>query len=152
MKPVSITFALLLACAPAWAAPYVDIEKRLTPEQLQSVGLSAGQLARLDALLRAADASAPDARETGRAPAGPTRAMGLDVEPFTATVRGRIAGWVPDTEFELSNGQRWKVLKGRMVLPVPMESPQVRLLPGLAGRWFIEVDPDLPKARVYRVD
>jgi len=25
------------------------------------------------------------------------------------------------------------------------------VVPGIAGRWFLQVDPDLPKARVFRV-
>jgi hypothetical protein len=33
-----------------------------------------------------------------------------------------------------------------------MHSPEIRVVPGLAGRWFLEVDADYPKARVYRID
>jgi hypothetical protein len=25
-------------------------------------------------------------------------------------------------------------------------------VPGIAGRWFLQVDEDMPKARVYRID
>jgi hypothetical protein len=54
--------------------------------------------------------------------------------------------------FELENGQTWKVLKGNMKLRKPFESPEIAVIPGIAGRWFLQVDEDLPKARVYRVD
>ena len=57
-----------------------------------------------------------------------------------------------DTIFELENGQRWKVLKGNMKLRKPMLSPDIIVVPGIAGRWFLQVDEDLPKARVYRID
>jgi hypothetical protein len=44
------------------------------------------------------------------------------------------------------------VLKGEMKLRRPMQAPEVLVVPGLAGRWFLQVDEDLPKARVYRTD
>lgn len=52
----------------------------------------------------------------------------------------------------LANGQHWKVLKGSLKLPKAMVNPEVQLVPGFAGRWFLRVDEDLPGARVYRVD
>ncbi len=52
----------------------------------------------------------------------------------------------------LENGQTWKVLKGSMKLRKPLQAPEILLVPGIAGRWFLQVDEDLPKARVYRVD
>ncbi len=54
--------------------------------------------------------------------------------------------------FRLDNGQQWTVLKGRMTLRQPLQDPPILLVPGIAGRWFLQVDPDLPKARVYRAD
>ncbi len=39
-----------------------------------------------------------------------------------------------------------------MKLRKPLESPQIVVVPGIAGRWFLQVDEDLPKARVYRID
>ena len=38
------------------------------------------------------------------------------------------------------------------MLRKPMTSPEVELVPGMMGRWFLHVDEDLPGARVYRVD
>ncbi|RYZ74972.1 MAG: hypothetical protein EOP91_00590 [Lysobacteraceae bacterium] len=64
----------------------------------------------------------------------------------------KVAGWEPGTVFVLENGQRWKVLKGEMKLRAPLESPEVSVIPGIAGRWFLQLDEDLPKARVYRID
>lgn len=34
----------------------------------------------------------------------------------------------------------------------PLQSPQVLVVPGLTGRWFLRVDQHLPKARVSRAD
>ena len=62
-----------------------------------------------------------------------------------------MAGWAPGTVFELENGQQWKVLKGSMTLRKPHERTEVLVVPGIAGRWFLQVDEDLPKARVQRI-
>lgn len=163
-------------------APYVDIERRLTPEQRHATGLdtlSPEQLALLNRLLRDAQGEAVeqavqqatvDARAQGRAEAeieaaaqrreaatteparGANRFIGLDDGPIRAHLVGDLAGWQPGDLFTLDNGQQWKVLKGSLRLPAPRHAPEVRLVPGVAGRWFLEVDEDLPKARVYRVD
>jgi hypothetical protein len=66
--------------------------------------------------------------------------------------RERQRGWEPGTVFALENGQQWKVLKGSMKLRAPVQAPEIVLVPGIAGRWFLQVDEDLPKARVYRID
>lgn len=159
-----------------------ELQKRLTPEQLHATGLdtlSPEQLALLNRLLRDAQGQAveqavqqatTDARAQGRAEAeieaaaqrreaaaseparGASRFVGLDDGPIRAHLVGDLAGWQPGDLFTLDNGQQWKVLKGSLRLPAPRHAPEVRLVPGVAGRWFLEVDEDLPKARVYRVD
>ena len=63
-----------------------------------------------------------------------------------------VGGWEPGTEFKLENGQTWKVLKGSMKLRKPMQAPEIIVVPGLMGRWFLKVHEDFPKARVYRID
>ena len=82
----------------------------------------------------------------------PSRFIGLSDKPVASRAKGTIAGWEPGTEFSLENGQVCKVLKGKMRLPTPLESPEILVVPGIAGRWFLQVDPELPKARVYRID
>ena len=37
-----------------------------------------------------------------------------------------------------------------MTLRKPMEAPEIVVIPGFAGCWFVQVDEDLPKLRVYR--
>jgi hypothetical protein len=96
------------------------------------------------ALAAPAAVAAPDPDSTQR--------IGLNDAPILSRAQGEVSGWEPGTEFRLENGQVWKVLKGKMKLREPLQSPAVRVVPGFAGRWFLEVDPDLPKARVYRID
>ena len=109
-------------------------------------------------------------REAERAATGPTAAvapaaaplpanvpapaamhLGLEEGPVNARVVGEVAGWQPGTLFTLDNGQQWQVMKGQMKLRKVLQSPQIAVVPGIAGRWFLQVDEDLPKARVFRV-
>lgn len=167
---------LLLALLPALAgaqAPYVKLEQRLSPEQLRATGLDTltpEQLALLNHLLdEQASATVQAVRAEAKAEAqaearaevaatgtqrdpDPSRFIGLSDAPIASRAKGTVTGWEPGTEFTLENGQVWKVLKGKMRLPAPLESPEILVVPGIAGRWFLQVDPELPKARVYRID
>ena len=172
LKPLILVVALLLAPALARAdAPYVDVEKRLTAEQRHATGLdmlTPEQLALLNRLLReqteaeaatrppptpaAMAATAPAAVEEPERSRGPAQYIGLDDQPIVSRVKGPVSGWEEGTEFALENGQVWKVLKGHMELRETLQAPEIRVVPGVAGRWFLEVHEDLPKARVYRID
>ena len=135
---------------------YVNIEQRLTSEQLRETGLntlSPVQLQRLNQLLQEDSAKVAEI-EKAQHRDQPVRDsyIGLDDKPIKSRLTGTINGWDIDTIFELENGQKWKVLKGNMKLRKPMQSPEIIVVPGIAGRWFLQVDEDLPKARVYRID
>ena len=78
--------------------------------------------------------------------------IGLNDQPIKSRIKGTLSGWAPGSEFVLENGQRWKVLKGQISLRAPLEDPTVVVLPGIAGRWFLQVDESLPSARVYRIE
>ena len=163
----SLVFAALLVLAPTLAhadTSYVDVEKRLTAEQRHATGLDTltpEQLVLLNRLLREQD-EAEAATQLPSPPAtlaaeperlrGPAQYIGLDDEPIVSRVKGPVSGWDEGSEFALENGQVWKVLKGHMKLRETLADPEVRVVPGVAGRWFLEVDEDLPKARVYRID
>ena len=150
IRPLALGALLCVAAFAAIAAkPWIDIEKRLSAEQLRATGLdtlSADQLALLNRLLR------DDAAEAEYKEPDHTRFLGFNDEPIVSRLVGTVSGWEPGTEFELANGQRWKVLKGRYTLPRPLDAPEVRVVPGAAGRWFFRVDEDTPGARVYRID
>jgi len=147
---------LLMPFAVLARQPYVDIEKRLTAEQLHATGLdtlSADQLKLLNGLLQEDVSNAVAASKTeAETERGSSSLIGLNDEPIRSRVKGTVSSWEPGTEFSLENGQTWKVLKGSMKLRKPFESPEIVVVPGIAGRWFLQVDEDLPKARVYRID
>jgi len=135
---------------------YVNIEQRLSAEQLRETGLntlSPEQLERLNQLLRDDSKKISETEQLQRKDdASRSSYIGLDDQPIKSRLKGSVSGWEIDTIFELENGQRWKVLKGNMKLRKPMQSPDIIVVPGIAGRWFLQVDEDLPKARVYRID
>lgn len=149
-----LLFALVASAALAQTS-YVNIEQRLSPEQRHDTGidtLSAEQLVKLNAVLRdEAQRAETAARQNSQPPAGGTFA-GFNDAPIKSRLKGVVSGWEPGTVFELANGQSWKVLKGSMKLRKPISEPEIIVVPGLAGRWFLQVDEDLPKARVYRID
>ncbi len=147
-----------LAATASAQAPYVAIEQRVDPQQLAEVGLTPAQLQSLNRLLREADARAPAPAAapaaTALLPGTPTPAPmfpGLDDGPIEANVTGQVDGWQPGTVFTLDNGQQWQVLKGEMKLKTARSNPAIVVVPGIAGRWFLQVDEDLPKARVFRI-
>jgi len=150
-----ISFFLIASAAFAEQA-YVNIEQRLSAEQLRETGLntlSPEQLERLNQLLRDDSKKASETEQLQRKEdASRTSYIGLNDQPIKSRLKGSVSGWGIDTIFELENGQRWKVLKGNMKLRKPMQSPDIIVVPGIAGRWFLQVDEDLPKARVYRID
>lgn len=156
-----ISFALLAALSLASltaiaAQDYINIEQKLTAEQLRETGLntlSAEQLNRLNQLLRDDSKKVSETQASQRKDdASRTSYIGLNDQPIKSRLKGSVTGWEIDTIFELENGQRWKVLKGNMKLRKPMQSPDIIVVPGIAGRWFLQIDEDLPKARVYRID
>ena len=154
-----LLFLGLLAAGLAFAqSAYVDIEKRLSPEQLHATGLDTlapAQLAELNRILRGEADSAPPAATQHRgsnAPPDESSLLGFTDHPIRARLVGSVSEWGPGTVFVLDNGQQWKVLKGSMKLRKALESPEVVVVPGIAGRWFLQVDEDMPKPRVYRID
>lgn len=141
---------------------FVPVEQRLSAAQLAEVGLDATQLQTLNRVLREAEASTPVptraavAANTGapvpaNVPAPAAMHLGLEEGPVSARAVGDVAGWQPGTVFTLDNGQQWQVMKGQMKLRKTLQAPQIEVIPGIAGRWFLQVDEDLPKARVFRL-
>ncbi len=160
LRSVASILVLAAACLPAVAADrrpgYVGVEQRLSPEQLREIGLTAAQIKLLDRYLRESEAAGPaSTARSDEAQDGPRDFRGLPEPgegPIRSRLQGSVAGWEPGTVFALENGQRWQVLKGRMRLRKPYRAPDIVIVPGIAGRWFLQVDEDLPKARVRRID
>lgn len=171
LRSAGLAIMFLASFAASAQSGYVDIEKRLTAEQRRATGLdtlSTGQLALLNALLRDGEAAhiaeaeaeakaevrveAVRDRSTTPGPHAGSHFIGLNDAPIRSRVKGDVGGWEPGYVFQLENGQQWKVLKGKMLLSKPLQSPEIVVVPGIAGRWFLQVNEDMPKPRVYRID
>lgn len=149
-----LALALLSPVAGAQNA-YIDVEKRLTPEQMRQTGLdhlSSEQLALLNRLLREERATAvqqasAEARRAAQAEApraAPAR------QPFESTIQGPFTGWNVGTVLTLANGQRWRVVDGSYSTR-RIESPKVRVRPGLVSGFYLQVDGHSPTATVRLV-
>lgn len=159
-----VLVALLSACAIGTAAArdMRPIEQRFNAAQLREAGLDTltpAQLAALNRLLAMEEASAMPAPAPATTPAVATPAPAIDpgllegaIEgPVRSRAVGRIDGWAPGSVFTLANGQQWRVLKGAVRLRTPLDAPQIEVAAGMGGRWFLQVDPDQPRARVQRI-
>ena len=78
--------------------------------------------------------------------------IGLNDQPIKSRLKGTASSWEPGTVFELENGQQWKVLKGAGKLRTPVDSPEIIVVPGIAGRWFFQINEDMPRPRVYLIN
>lgn len=146
----------LLPCLAGAQTAYRDVERRLSPEQLRQTGLDAltpAQLALLNRLLREDAEREAAAALPPPAPSHDDAGLleGASDGPIRSRLVGEIAQWAPGTVFALENGQQWRVLKGSLKLPKPIQAPAIVVVPGVSGRWFLQVDEDLPKARVQRI-
>ena len=152
-----IVLAIAIATPALGQTAYIDVEQRLNAEEMHEAGLDAlspTQLAALNRLLREKTTIATHSSSTVEAAGSDEQGsyIGLDDKPIHSRVKGTVDGWEPGTVFALENGQQWKVLKGQMKLRNPLQAPEIVVVPGIAGRWFLQVDEDMPKARVYRID
>jgi hypothetical protein len=159
LRRLVLCAVLAVASLPSLAqSSQADIERRFTPAEMHEAGLdtlSPAQLAALNRLLREKVASPTTASASAPPRTGDEANhsyIGLDDKPIHSRVTGTVEGWEPGTVFVLENGQQWKVLKGAMKLRKPLQAPEIVVVPGIAGRWFLQVDEDMPKARVYRID
>jgi hypothetical protein len=96
-------------------------------------------------------ASAAATGDIRRLAPDPTAFAGAVEGPQKVTLVGTLEGWQPGTVFALGNGQQWQVLKGQWRLARPLADAPVTLVPGVMGRWFLQVDENIPMARVQRI-
>jgi len=159
MRKVLLSCCLVLAAATTTAAArerYVDIEKRLSAEQMQATGLnqlSPSQLALLNDLLRddqKAVVQAAEAQQAGRKSGGMFARN--DEGPVAATLQGEFRGWSNGTRLTLDNGQTWQVTEGSYAPRKAEANPKVTVSPGRISGWYLQVEGHNPSAKVRRVD
>ena len=106
-RKISYAIALALVLSPFVALAeqvYVNIEQRLTSEQLRETGLSTlspEQLKRLNQLLNEelANVIKIEKSQSGDRPI-PVSYIGLNDKPIKSRLKGSVSGWEVDTIFE----------------------------------------------------
>lgn len=152
-----LPLALLCALAlPLQAREYVDIQKRLTPEQMKATGLdqlSGEQLQLLNSLLNEDQQAVVKAtREDSATKVRGASFAGDGVNAIASTLVGDLRGWSRGTEITLANGQRWRVTEGEYSPFKRISNANVVITPGLVGAWYLSVEGHVPKPKVVRID
>jgi hypothetical protein len=64
----------------------------------------------------------------------------VEYETVETALVGDFSGWSVGTLFTLSNGQRWRVVNGSYVAPKDSTPRKVRIVPGVLGSFFLEIE------------
>ncbi len=157
----SLSLAVLLAAATGAVAAerdYVPVEQRFSAEQMQATGLdtlSPAQLALLNQLLGQERTEAvAEAKAEGKRQAQAERNdpfSKVQAEPVSAAIKGEFRGYAKGDVIELENGQRWRVTDGSLYLGKAVAAPKATVRPGMMGAWYLEIEGQVPRAKVRRV-
>jgi hypothetical protein len=158
MRKLLVCFAAaaMAVTTSAWAAQdYIALEQRLSAEQMQATGLdtlSPEQLALLNRLLSEERAVTQAAAPAASATAGAgLREKRTAPTAFTASVPGEVRNWSQGNVVTLDNGQRWRITEGTLYLGKPVSNPRVTIAPGFLGSWYLQMDGQVPRLKVQRV-
>lgn len=70
---------------------------------------------------------------------------------IASTIPGRFAGWGPNTQIRLANGQVWRIVDGSEAVLTPATDTPVRIERNVFGTLFLKVDGSNSSAKVRRV-
>lgn len=154
----------LLACSPAMAQRAVqgDLQQQMSANEFKAAGLdklSAGELATLNRWLQgkveqAAAGAVEQAREEGRQEVIVKHRGFLDFgsrDPIESTITGNFNGLGKGRSFTLENGQQWEQIDDSQLSGARLQSPKVKITPGLMGVWYLQVENFNTRAKVRRV-
>jgi hypothetical protein len=106
-------------------------------------------------------AGVPAAAAGAAAPASPAAQFGMEnrpqpqqakpVDSIESSIPGRVDGWVANTRFRLANGQVWEIRDGSRAA-YDLRDPKVRIVRGLSGSFFMELEGASQSPRVRRVE
>ena len=151
---------LCIVALPLHARDYVDIQNRLTPEQMKATGLdqlSSEQLQLLNSLLDEDRKAVVEEVRKERRDDGPRvtgTLFGSDgLQPVASTLAANsLKGWSRGTVFTLENGQRWRVIDGEYYAGKPLGNAKVTVSPGKISGWYLQVEGHNPRPKVQRAD
>jgi hypothetical protein len=168
--PFILAVAVLFSFASSaiYAEEFSSLEERMTGREFRDAGLHKLTEEELSVLNRwievrsLADGELPswatDAN-SGTAPAvvvgeAASDNRGLEDgrrEEISSRLIGSFSGWRGDNVFELENGMVWEQTENRTFSVPTMENPQVRIIPGMLGSWYLQVEGYNSRTRVQRV-
>lgn len=174
-RPLAVALMVGLAtvaASPAFAQRTVggDLQQQMTPAQFKAAGLdklSAQELATLNdwlqgrlatesqAAAQAATAAALEsAREEGRQEVITKNRGFLDfgsAEPIESSIAGAFGGFGKGNRFVLANGQEWEQTDNASYAGPRKADLKVKIKPGLAGVWYLQVQGINSQPKVRRV-
>lgn len=155
---IRFALALLLAVTiPAVSAQsFSTLEEQMTAKQFRDAGLdklSPEELAALNEWLGDKGLGQASEAQVDRRGLRDNGLFGsLDDKPFSAHLVGTFRGWDGETVFELDNGQVWQQAEsGRGLGGVELESPAVKIRPGFANGWTLQVEGYNSRVKVKRI-
>ena len=121
---------------------------------------AARRLACYDALTVPAELAAKAAVTAPAVPADPVARFGqeavkqpdapAELKQIDSRIRGRFAGWGPNTRIELDNGQVWRVADGSSAI-YDLNNPKAVVHRGMLGAYYLEIEGIGFQVKVTRV-
>lgn len=157
-------FRLLVLVTTLLLAPFAlaqdtsRIEQQMTAEQFRNAGLdqlTPGQLANLNAWLnRTLDTETTKAARMAEDKVQHANRGFFNAgsnAPVTGHLQGTFSGFAKGRSYTLDNGQVWRQTDNATLSGAHLDSPQVRIAPGLLGTWYLQIEGYNTRAKVQRV-
>ncbi|MDL5365324.1 hypothetical protein QSH18_06875 [Xanthomonas sp. NCPPB 2654] len=164
LTPLVLCAALAVSAAPAAAQRTVagDLQTQMSAQEFKAAGLdklSPQELAALNDWLQGKVAketavALEKAKEEGRQEVIVKNRGFFDFgsqEPIVSTLVGDFTGFSKGRRYVLANGQEWEQTESASLSSVHRSAPKVRIKPGIAGVWYMQVDTYNTQAKVRRV-
>ena len=168
MNKFLIAFLTLSLSTSLFAAEgFSSLEEQMTGKEFTAAGLgklSAGELAALNAWIRAHSLATLDSPRAGTAATTAVAAesqedmRGFKTErdepdrtTITSRIVGRFDGWDGQTVFKLENGMIWGQADKDKFWVKEIDNPVVTIEPGMFGTWRLSVEGYNSNCRVERI-
>jgi hypothetical protein len=162
--PAALCLALTISAAPVFAQRVVsgDLQTQMSASEFKAAGLdklSPTELAALNDWLHGkvrqeTEIAVEKAKEEGRQEVIVKNRGFFDFgskEPIESTLVGDFDGFGKGKKFVLANGQEWEQIETASLSGIRLQSPQVKIKPGLVGAWYLQVGNYNTQAKVRRI-
>ena len=162
--PAALCLALAIATLPAHAQRTVsgDLQTQMSASEFEAAGLdklSAQELASLNNWLQGkvaqeTAAAVEQAKEAGRQEVIVKNRGFFDFgskEPIESNLVGEFKGFDKGRRYVLANGQEWEQTDAASLSGVRKQDPKIRIKPGIAGVWYLQIEGYNTPAKVRRL-